>query len=122
MPENRWSDKRERQYSHIKSSLKTQGKGEKLAEEIAARTVNKERARHGEALQGAYHIDAVLDRLDAMLDETADSALRDELRWAAQYQSYGGWNWRDDFTNYDEEVEYLRQWIIDRWAFVDAID
>lgn len=49
MPENRWSDKRERQYKHIKDGLKLSGKSEKLAEEIAARTVNKERARHGEA-------------------------------------------------------------------------
>ena len=44
-----WSDKRERQYKHIKDSLKERGKSEKLAEEIAARTVNKERAQHGEA-------------------------------------------------------------------------
>lgn len=49
MPENRWSDKRERQYQHIKDGLKSSGKSEKLAEEIAARTVNKERARQGEA-------------------------------------------------------------------------
>ena len=38
-----WSDKRERQYEHIKDSLEERGKPEKLAEEIAARTVNKER-------------------------------------------------------------------------------
>lgn len=44
-----WSAKRERQYEHIKDSLEQRGKGEKLAEEIAARTVNKERAQHGEA-------------------------------------------------------------------------
>jgi plasmid stabilization system protein ParE len=44
-----WSDKRERQYEHIKDSVKARGKGEKVAEEIAARTVNKERAQHGEA-------------------------------------------------------------------------
>src|SRR3954468_11062105 len=44
-----WSGKRERQYEHIKESLEQRGKGEKLAEEIAARTVNKERAQHGEA-------------------------------------------------------------------------
>ena len=49
MPRNIWSAKRERQYEHIKDSLRGRGKGEKLAEEIAARTVNKERARHGEA-------------------------------------------------------------------------
>jgi hypothetical protein len=44
-----WSSKRERQYEHIKDSLEQRGKGERLAEEIAARTVNKERAQHGEA-------------------------------------------------------------------------
>lgn len=44
-----WSAKRERQYEHIKAGLKESGKGEQLAEEIAARTVNKERAQHGEA-------------------------------------------------------------------------
>ena len=44
-----WSAKRERQYEHIKDSLESRGKSEKLAEEIAARTVNKERAQHGEA-------------------------------------------------------------------------
>jgi hypothetical protein len=53
MPENRWNDKRERQYEHIKDSLKSRGKGEKVAEEIAARTVNKERARHGEAREAS---------------------------------------------------------------------
>ena len=79
------------------------------------------RARYGEVMGGVYDIDAVLARLDGMLDETAVSGLRDEGRWGAQYQSYGGWNWRDDFTTYDGEVEYLRQWIIDRWALVDAI-
>jgi hypothetical protein len=41
--------KRARQYEHIKDSLKEQGRSESTAEEIAARTVNKERARHGEA-------------------------------------------------------------------------
>jgi hypothetical protein len=49
MPNDSWSDKRERQYEHIKAGLKEQGRSEDLAEEIAARTVNKERARHGEA-------------------------------------------------------------------------
>jgi hypothetical protein len=44
-----WSDKRERQYEHIKDSVKSRGKSEKVAESIAARTVNKERAQHGEA-------------------------------------------------------------------------
>src|SRR3954447_7687904 len=44
-----WSDKRERQYEHIKDSLEERGRSEDVAEEIAARTVNKERGRHGES-------------------------------------------------------------------------
>ena len=49
MPQRAWSAKRERQYEHIKESLEDRGYGDGTAEEIAARTVNKERARHGEA-------------------------------------------------------------------------
>lgn len=51
MPQSAWSDKRERQYKHIKSGAKKRGVGEDRAEEIAARTVNKERARSGESRQ-----------------------------------------------------------------------
>jgi len=43
------SPKRERQYQHIKASAKQRGESTDRAEEIAARTVNKERARHGES-------------------------------------------------------------------------
>jgi hypothetical protein len=49
MPQRAWSKKRERQYEHIKEGLQEDGRSEDLAEEIAARTVNKERARAGEA-------------------------------------------------------------------------
>jgi hypothetical protein len=51
MPQQTWSKKRERQYEHVKDSLEDQGRDESTAEEIAARTVNKERARAGEADQ-----------------------------------------------------------------------
>ena len=53
MPNQAWSDKRERQYEHIKDGLKEQGRSNDVAEEIAARTVNKERARHGEAKEAS---------------------------------------------------------------------
>ena len=49
MPQETWSNKRERQYEHIKDSAKERGASTKRAKEIAARTVNKERARSGEA-------------------------------------------------------------------------
>ncbi|MDP9345315.1 MAG: plasmid stabilization protein [Actinomycetota bacterium] len=45
--------KRDRQYEHVKESVKERGAGESRAEEIAARTVNKERARSGEARQAS---------------------------------------------------------------------
>ena len=53
MPQGQWSAKRERQYTDIKESLLSRGRGEKLAEEIAARTVNKTRAQHGEAKEAS---------------------------------------------------------------------
>src|SRR5947207_13922458 len=48
MPRQAWGAKRERQYEHVKESEKKQGRSTKRAKEIAARTVNKERARSGE--------------------------------------------------------------------------
>ena len=49
MPQKAWSTRRERQYEHIKKGLEKSGRPEDLAVEFAARTVNKERARAGEA-------------------------------------------------------------------------
>jgi len=53
MPQEAWSKKRERQYKHIKEGLREQGRSVDEAEEIAARTVNKERAREGEAKESS---------------------------------------------------------------------
>jgi hypothetical protein len=53
MPQEAWNAKRERQYKHIKEGLEERGRPEDVAEEIAARTVNKERARSGEAKQSS---------------------------------------------------------------------
>ena len=53
MPQQAWNDKRERQYEHIKESTKEHGSSEGRAEEIAARTVNKDRAQTGESAQAS---------------------------------------------------------------------
>ena len=53
MPRRAWSAKRERQYEHIKDGLLDRGTSEGKAGEIAARTVNKERARHGETMEAS---------------------------------------------------------------------
>jgi hypothetical protein len=49
MPQQAWSAKRERQYEHVKESEKKQGRSTRRAKQIAAATVNKERARKGES-------------------------------------------------------------------------
>jgi plasmid stabilization system protein ParE len=49
VPQQSWSAKRERQYEHIRDGLEEHGRSEAESEEIAARTVNKERARNGES-------------------------------------------------------------------------
>jgi hypothetical protein len=49
MPQRAWSNKRERQYEHVKESAKERGTSTRRAKQIAAATVNKERARKGEA-------------------------------------------------------------------------
>jgi hypothetical protein len=53
MPEKAWSSKRDRQYAHIRDGLLERGDSERKAEEIASRTVNKERARAGESEQAS---------------------------------------------------------------------
>ncbi|HEX5245953.1 MAG TPA: hypothetical protein VFW41_02355 [Gaiellaceae bacterium] len=53
MPQQAWSNKRERQYGHIKEGERKRGVSTKRAKEIAARTVNKERARSGEARESS---------------------------------------------------------------------
>jgi hypothetical protein len=53
MPVRAWSPKRQRQYEHIKEGLEERGTSDDTAEEIAARTVNKERARAGEAKEAS---------------------------------------------------------------------
>src|SRR5256884_784985 len=53
MPQRAWNAKREQQYEHVKGGLEERGRPEDESEEIAARTVNKERARSGEAQQAS---------------------------------------------------------------------
>jgi plasmid stabilization system protein ParE len=53
LPQQAWSNKRERQYKHIKKGLEDRGDSEAEAEEIAARTVNKERARSGDSARSS---------------------------------------------------------------------
>lgn len=69
-----WSDKRERQYDHIKQSQKKRGKSEEKAKEIAARTVNKQRRQEGETLSGKKRTEGTGNP-----NSSLDSRTRDEL-------------------------------------------
>jgi spore coat protein H len=60
---------------------------------------------------------ALIDSYIARIDR---SARRDWDVWSRQYQSYSGWSWRDDWTDYDEEVAYVRDWIDERWEWIEA--
>jgi spore coat protein H len=76
-------------------------------------------SRYGELLDGILELAEIRALVDDYIDEIDDSARRDERKWSDAYRSYGGWSWRDDFTSYDGEVEYLEDWIDLRWSFQD---
>ena len=81
MPQQAWSGKRERQYEHVKESARERGASTKRAKEIAARTVNKERARSGEARQSSrlsglgVDVDSLKAEVRAEIDAAAEEAL-----------------------------------------------
>jgi catechol 2,3-dioxygenase-like lactoylglutathione lyase family enzyme len=77
------------------------------------------RARLKAALSAELSPALLQARLDALAREVRPSARRDERRWGARYRSFPLWSFREDFTTFDEEVEYLRQWIALRWAFLE---
>lgn len=73
-------------------------------------------ARYAEMLNGPLATEAVLARYDAMVAETAAVARRDWRRWSEMYAAY--WSSRDDLTDYDGEVAYVREWLRGREAFL----
>jgi len=77
------------------------------------------RERFAEARAGALSAPAIQALIDDYIDRIDASARRDEDKWQREYRTYGGWSWRDDWTTYEEEVEYVRWWVDERVAFVD---
>jgi spore coat protein H len=72
---------------------------------------------HLENAVSAEELDGVIDDY---IDRIDPSARRDWDKWESQYRTYGGWSWRNDWTTYDEEVDYVRSWVADRWAWLDG--
>jgi hypothetical protein len=79
------------------------------------------RVRYGQELAGPFTTDGILTLFDAMAREIDASAARDEQRWQAQYRAYAAWSGRTDFTTYQQELQYVRRWILDRHAFLSTL-
>lgn len=77
------------------------------------------RARYQALLKNELSAEVVLGMLEAYEKEIRPSALRDEARWGKQYREFVRWNYRTDYTTHDEEVEYLRRWIAERWDMLE---
>lgn len=77
-------------------------------------------ARYHQALAGVWSREEVLSVFETWASEIQPSALRNEARWGTDYAAY--WSDRTDLTTHEQELQYIRQWIQDRWAFVDALD
>ncbi|MFT5458606.1 MAG: hypothetical protein ACI9K2_005114, partial [Myxococcota bacterium] len=73
--------------------------------------------RAPDAPLSAEALNAHLDTYYAQIDR---SARRDWGQWETEYRDYGGWDWRGDWTDYDGEKAYLREWIDDRAEWADA--
>jgi len=77
------------------------------------------RARYASDLYGAFDLGEVLAIVDDYVAEIDAGARRDEERWGEAYRSFYRWADRDDFTTYEQEIEYVRAWITQRWAVFD---
>jgi spore coat protein CotH len=78
-------------------------------------------ARYGAALDSVLTVAGVHALIDEMVAEIGPVAARDQARWRGEYEGFESWDYRTDFTSYEEEVEYVRSWIAERWAVLDAI-
>jgi hypothetical protein len=63
---------------------------------------------------GPLYVGTVLDLIDEEAARIDPSARRDWARWEAEYRSFGRWSDRTDWTTYEQEVEYLKDWVTAR--------
>jgi spore coat protein CotH len=78
------------------------------------------RQRYRDALAGPLALDAVLATIDDYAAAIDFGARRDWARWEAAYRAFGRWSDRSDWTSYEEEVQYLRDWLTERDAALQA--
>jgi len=89
------------------------------------------RERYRELLANELKLETVLALIDGYVKQTAPSARRDWARWQLEYRAFGApgtvgagnfpmWYARQDFLSYEEELEYVRQWIRARWPALQS--
>ncbi|MBN1205473.1 MAG: CotH kinase family protein [Myxococcaceae bacterium] len=77
------------------------------------------RERYRDLLRGELREEEVLGLIEQYSRELAAAARRDEAHWGKAYRDFRRWRRRTDFTTYDEEIEYLRQWVHARWRLLE---
>jgi spore coat protein H len=66
----------------------------------------------------AFDISLVLSQIDEYYLEIRDAALKSEKKWKEEYEDYGSWDEREDFTTFEEEIQYIKDWAVQRHAFL----
>ncbi len=77
------------------------------------------RERYRTLLRGPLRQEEVLALIDGYVRELGPVALRDEARWGQQYRTFERWSDRTDLTTHEQEVEYIRQWVRERWKLLE---
>jgi hypothetical protein len=77
------------------------------------------RERYRMLLRGPLSEAEVLKLIDGYAREFGPVARRDEARWATQYRTFERWADRTDLTTHEQEVEYIRQWVRERWRLLE---
>ena len=75
-------------------------------------------ARYSSVLANEWEVGSVLKAFDTWAAENENAALRDERKWATTYAAYFASSRSTPLTTHAEEMAYVRQWIIDRWALL----
>jgi spore coat protein H len=78
-------------------------------------------ARYAAMLESVLSVADAHALIDEVVAEIGPMAARDQARWRAAYEGYESWNWRTDFTSHEEEVEYVRSWVAERWGALAEI-
>ncbi|MBN2535358.1 MAG: CotH kinase family protein [Spirochaetales bacterium] len=66
----------------------------------------------------AFDDNWIVSKIDEYDAEIHDAAVKSEKKWRKEYRDYGTWSDRDDFTTYEEEIQYMKNWVIDRHSFL----